>query len=37
MQWPSCEGGPSGESFGCSGIAVRGVLVGSHLSAVAQL
>ena len=34
MQCRSCEGGPSGESFGCSGVAVRGVLVGSHSGAV---
>ena len=35
MQRCSCEEGPSGESFGCSAVAVRGVLVGSHSGAVA--
>ena len=32
MQWHSCEGGPSGESFGCSGTAVRGVTSGESFA-----
>ena len=36
MQSHSCEAGPRGKSFGCSGIQnCEGVLVGSHSGAVA--